>query len=198
MEDKMLNESGQLISLYSLYDPYLIHSGIKGMKWGVRRYQNPDGSLTDEGMIRYNRKNKNQYNPNYSEGQRLRDQSVYGKSGVKRINRSLNEGRGIQAARSIEAQRINSARKRSVTAGTIGSIVGGVAGTAVGYFAAKQLTRILQSSGNITFSNPMVAAATAGAVAGGMIKVGSIIGRNGGKSIGMIASGYSPSKFRYT
>ena len=28
---------------------YLCHYGIKGMKWGVRRYQNPDGSLTSEG-----------------------------------------------------------------------------------------------------------------------------------------------------
>ena len=29
------------------------HSGIKNMKWGVRRYQNPDGSLTPAGRIRY-------------------------------------------------------------------------------------------------------------------------------------------------
>lgn len=31
----------------------LVHHGIKGMKWGVRRYQNPDGSLTDAGKRRY-------------------------------------------------------------------------------------------------------------------------------------------------
>ncbi len=30
------------------------HSGIKGQKWGVRRYQNPDGTLTDAGKVRYN------------------------------------------------------------------------------------------------------------------------------------------------
>ena len=31
----------------------LRHWGIKGMKWGVRRYQNKDGSLTDAGKKRY-------------------------------------------------------------------------------------------------------------------------------------------------
>lgn len=31
----------------------LAHHGILGMKWGVRRYQNEDGSLTSAGRIRY-------------------------------------------------------------------------------------------------------------------------------------------------
>ena len=31
----------------------LMHWGIKGMKWGVRRYQNKDGSLTPAGKKRY-------------------------------------------------------------------------------------------------------------------------------------------------
>lgn len=32
---------------------YLAHHGIKGQKWGVRRFQNNDGSLTDQGKRRY-------------------------------------------------------------------------------------------------------------------------------------------------
>lgn len=32
---------------------FLEHHGIKGQKWGIRRYQNEDGSLTPEGRERY-------------------------------------------------------------------------------------------------------------------------------------------------
>lgn len=34
-------------------DSKLYHSGVKGMKWGIRRYQNADGTLTEEGRARY-------------------------------------------------------------------------------------------------------------------------------------------------
>lgn len=36
-------------------DDSLAHHGIQGQKWGVRRYQNEDGSLTDAGKKRYSR-----------------------------------------------------------------------------------------------------------------------------------------------
>ena len=36
-----------------MQETYLVHHGIKGQKWGVRRYQNPDGTLTAEGERRY-------------------------------------------------------------------------------------------------------------------------------------------------
>lgn len=36
-----------------MYSEELNHHGIKGMKWGVRRYANADGTLTPEGKKRY-------------------------------------------------------------------------------------------------------------------------------------------------
>jgi len=33
---------------------YISHHGIKGMHWGIRRYQNTDGSYTSAGKARYN------------------------------------------------------------------------------------------------------------------------------------------------
>lgn len=33
-------------------ETYLVHHGILGMKWGVRRYQNEDGTLTPAGKLR--------------------------------------------------------------------------------------------------------------------------------------------------
>ena len=35
------------------YKQYLAHYGVKGQKWGKRRYQYDDGSLTSEGRERY-------------------------------------------------------------------------------------------------------------------------------------------------
>lgn len=41
-------------------DNDLVHYGVLGMRWGIRRYQNPDGSLTRAGQVRYQRKDTKQ------------------------------------------------------------------------------------------------------------------------------------------
>lgn len=57
---------------YNYTDDYICHYGIKGMRWGVRRYQNEDGSLTPAGIKRYATKG-------YAEDAYKQNKSVAGK-----------------------------------------------------------------------------------------------------------------------
>lgn len=50
------------------------HHGILGQKWGVRRYQNPDGSLTTEGRKRLGKDfKKKSNNDNFAAYRRSKD-----------------------------------------------------------------------------------------------------------------------------
>ena len=44
--------ANQYISTDALHGAYIAHHGSKGMKWGVRRYQNEDGTYTELGKER--------------------------------------------------------------------------------------------------------------------------------------------------
>ena len=63
---------------------YLAHFGIKGQKWGVRRFQNQDGTLTAEGKERYSSANQDARNSRTKKkASKMSDREL--EQGIKRL-----------------------------------------------------------------------------------------------------------------
>lgn len=96
------------------YQDELYHHGIIGMKWGIRRYQNKDGSLTRAG--------KKRYSEDYNESRNIK------RKGIKRM--SNDDLRKVNNRDSLERNYKNNnsrIKKASIivgaTAATLGSVV---------------------------------------------------------------------------
>ena len=159
---------------------WLMHYGIKGQKWGVRRYQNEDGTLTDAGRRRRA--------ANYSDEQYTRDRRVYGSLGANRINKRMLKGESISSARSAEASRIGTAREAGRYAGYAGQVIGGLGGLVASQYVARALSKY----------NPILNSSEAQMmISAGTIAAGTALGKYAGRSAAMLAGGYSPKKWRY-
>lgn len=80
-----------------IYGGWLMHHGIQGQKWGVRRFQNEDGSLTEAGQARYG--GKKEYNDNVARG------LLTGRVGNFTGGRSMGEQRSYNMSRRIDKKR---------------------------------------------------------------------------------------------
>lgn len=84
-----------------LHSSDVVHYGVKGMHWGVRKSDSSGG-----GMTRKQRKvAENKPHADYSSRDRNKDAFRYPSGGVKRINRRMNKGMSLQTARKKEGQR---------------------------------------------------------------------------------------------
>ena len=77
---------------YMIPNDYLVHHGILGMRWGVRRYKNKDGTLTAAGRKRYGY----EFNPSttYKSTKELDNAAKIYKN---ELNKTLDIGDGIKA-----------------------------------------------------------------------------------------------------
>lgn len=72
-------------------EEYLAHHGILGQRWGIRRYQNPDGTLTPVGRRRLERKDtkwaKKNYNKIYNQTYKVSKPEIA--NVIMELNRSI-------------------------------------------------------------------------------------------------------------
>lgn len=147
------------------YPNELYHYGVKGMKWGIRRYQNEDGTLTSKGVKKYAIAGyaKDSYNHNASASKKVH--KAYAKALYKTSSEKSNQDR---------AQRYLSDKQREGRQKIIKTM------TIVGGFAAADLA--------ITHGKGLK---IAGKATGDMIKLGAKYAGRAVVSAYMMSKGHS-------
>jgi hypothetical protein len=157
---------------------YLMHHGVKGQKWGERRFQNEDGTLTPEGRARYR--------------QYVKD---FGEKTAKRLVKSLKSGKNEHQALSREYRRRVGAGFIPLATGIAGGVAGGIAsGNLTKHIANSrgnmQVSGIDRSTGLNILSPKKKYDIDKSQVIGTV--VGSVLGTAGGMTINKMASDYTP------
>lgn len=122
---------------------YIMHHGIRGQKWGVRRFQDAAGELTAAGKARYLEKRKRRddengiVRDNYDSGRNWHNANVAEKKRFNNTDRGINasrkhriaHGKALVESGETTGKRILKRFGAGLLRGTITGITGGVANT---------------------------------------------------------------------
>lgn len=125
-----------------VYTSELYHHGIKGQKWGVRRFQNKDGSLTEEGYQHWG------LNPDGSNFKGKRNKKQYSDATVSASKKGTAIGTVAGTALGALAGPMGAA-----VGASLGSAAGMMTGTAVGaiktHHMKKKIRKLLDENGKV-------------------------------------------------
>ena len=102
---------------FTSWDSELCHHGIKGQKWGIRRFQNEDGTLTDAGKKRYLDSDESRLNKKYQQKFFKGSSSKLSSKGKKALKETGNDSdlgkaiRSEQFGRNVDKGWVNSYNK---------------------------------------------------------------------------------------
>lgn len=125
---------------------YFYHSGIKGQRWDIRRFQNEDGTLTEEGKLRY-------YDSMTDRQKKIFDTRMNDKQRQK-VMKKLDQGKSwSQATREMAEEQ---ARKAQLITGTVVATGAILANPASRHFvgslfkaAGKSLVRAIKNTNSV-------------------------------------------------
>lgn len=92
----------------------LIHYGVMGQKWGVRRYQNEDGSLTDEGRRRLGYSSKEIRKDNKIAFENGREATILGRASMKSMSRTIRDEKKLEKAYEKDPEGLKKSTKRKL------------------------------------------------------------------------------------
>lgn len=112
---------------------YLAHYGIKGQQWGVRRFQNEDGTLTEEGKSRY---------LDYLTSSERKEYSKFPDEAQKFLSEQLRRGKNWESAQ--KELKKNITRK--------GMLALGLSVGVIAYTSSSTVRRLVNSAGRALVS----------------------------------------------
>lgn len=127
---------------YRVYSDELYHHGITGQKWGRRRYQNEDGSVTSAGAVRY-----------YVHDGRVRhdgngENSTGSEHSASKKQRTSEQDTRKASEQDTREASENTQKKSGSTAKTAAKVAAGLAVAALAVYGGKKLNEYVHDENN--------------------------------------------------